>query len=64
MVIYLSNVFDYAGLVLGLLSYLWQLLSLVQSSWWRLFLTSKGSLTFAVGDGENRKAAEKEEQAC
>lgn len=41
---------------LVLLSYLWRLLSPVRSSWWWLFLTSKGSLTFAAGDGANRKA--------
>lgn len=31
------------------------------SSWWRLFPTSKGSLTFAVGDEVNRKAEKVQE---
>lgn len=34
----------------------------MRSSWWRLFLTSKGSLTFAVGGEANRKAGKEEEE--
>lgn len=44
-------------------SYLWQQLFLVQSSWLKLILTGKDFLTFAVGDGVNRKAAEQNKQA-
>lgn len=35
----------------------------MQNSWWRLFLTSKGSLTFAVEDGVNRMAAEEDDKS-